>query len=160
MKKLITLTILALTLSCSKEEGVSNLPVSNVITTSTLLGFWQPSQIIKADGSLQAYPHSCATKDFVEFYHINSLKETLHDVNCNTYVESECQQYQILSNGVMINCVDKYTGTYTLINSTTLKIEYDAVKNFPPLARILSRGSCIKRYFFYIWLNVKQKYKS
>lgn len=130
MKKLIILTILTLTLSCNKEEG-SSAPISNEITTSTLLGLWKPSLVIKADGSLQAYPHLCATKDFVEFYHINSLKETLHDANCNAYVESECQQYQILPNGVMINCVNKYTGTYTLINSTTLKIEYDAVKNFP-----------------------------
>ena len=137
MKKLLILTFLALTLSCSKEDSAS-ASQSKEVTTSTILGFWQHSQIIKADGSLQAYPYLCSTKDNVEFYHINSLKETLHDANCNSYVDSECQQYQILPNGVMINCVDRFTGTYTLINSNTLKIEYDAVKNFPNSLQVTS----------------------
>ena len=142
MKKLIILTILALALSCSKEDGPIT-PISNEITTSTLLGFWQPSQIIKADGTLQPYTHLCSTKDNVEFYHINSLKETLHDANCNAYVDYECQQYQILPNGVMINCNSKFEGTYTFINSNTLKIEYDVVKNFPNSLQLTSAKGLI-----------------
>lgn len=141
MKKLITLSLLALTLSCNKEDESSDK--ETLITTSTLLGFWQPSQIIKADGTLQAYTHLCTTKDKLEFYQINSLKETLHDANCNPYVDYECQQYQILPNNMMINCNNKYDGKYTLLNSSTLKIEYEAVRNFPNSLQFISAKGLI-----------------
>ncbi len=129
-KTILILAIMGMMFSsCSSDSGGSGLAV----TYENLDGIWYMKEIIKADGSMQAYPNVCDTKrDSVEFSYPR-IDYFSHYENCESYLYSNTNSYY-LSEGdyrIVTSSSVFIDAKVTELTSQRLRLEYDVIKSFP-----------------------------
>lgn len=128
MKKTILLIAsILLCMSCSQDDSGSGSPSPAFLDFQEITGSWYYNKVIKEDGSIEDYVHSCTTnKDRIEFYNIKSAREYHYYTNCEYYYSVICTNF-ILDGFKVVDCSDKLSGTYTHTGNT-LRIDYDEVE--------------------------------
>ena len=127
MKKLILIATLMLSLSCSKDEKYDVTQDTSYfnLANDRFRGVWYFDKVIKADGSIQNYIHTCPfKKDYVDFHPI-AIKDYFHfePQDCENITQSTSSLYFQISGYTMSNCSEFYNGTYTFPGNT-LQLNY------------------------------------
>lgn len=129
MKKLIyLLLVLPLIQSCSKDDDSSERQLTP--NHENMVGEWVYTTIIRANGTEESYPQNCATKkDFAKILSNTTIITTNHDQNC-TEMYWNCNNYYFQGNRI-INCFTEFNDArVTSLTATTMKLEYDDIRNF------------------------------
>jgi hypothetical protein len=128
MKKLILIAVtLIVSASCSKDEKYDVTQDTSYfnLANDRFRGVWYFDKVIKADGSIQNYIHTCPfKKDYVDFHPI-AIKDYLHfePQNCE-YITQPTHSLNFQTTGYTIsNCSEFYNGTYTFPGNT-LQVNY------------------------------------
>lgn len=123
MKKIIFILacLQIITSSCSNDDGNSN--------HSILVGKWdyyQETNIINGNESIQVWPHSCTSiKDNVEFFSNGNFKESSYLNNCQLDSNNSGNGAWVLNgNNLTINIWgENYTYQVVILNNDTLKLK-------------------------------------
>lgn len=129
MKKLFYLLLfLPIVLSCNKDDDSSERQLTP--NHENMVGEWVYTTIIRADGSQENYPDRCATKrDYAKILYNTTIITTNYDQNC-TEAYSNCNSFFFEGNRIK-NCFGEFNNArITSLTSTTMKLEYDDLRNF------------------------------
>lgn len=126
-KTILMITFLALAIGCSKDKDETE----DIITfgDERMGGVWYMNKVIKPDGAIEDYIHSCSTsKDRVEMS-LYDFKEYYNSINCEEFYSNNSCQPIITNFTTVTGCNFKYNGTYTL-SGNTLSVDYGEVRFF------------------------------
>lgn len=132
-KTILILAMLILSYGCS--NGVNEYDLRDDLSylnfqNERLKGIWYIDKVIKPDGSIENYVHSCAThKDHFDFQHY-LIQEYYYLDNCISSGTTISSSNFMISGYVLSNVNgNKLDGTYTL-SGNTLRVDYDEVEIF------------------------------
>lgn len=147
MKKTILIFAALFTIvSCSKEdEGEQVLEPS----WETVRGYYYIKEIIKPDGTLEAYNNPCTTKkDSISLW-MNGFSDRVYFnryySNCNTF-DDGCSNGQLYPEGEIKFCNAYLNGFITRLTRKTLRLEYQEVRQELWYQNGPSKGIVLQRF--------------
>ncbi len=143
MNNKILLSIIMLFLfSCNKDNYNSEKQLTP--NHETMVGDWEYTTIIRANGSEESYPIRCSiNKDYAHI--ILNTKITAHIYGSDCIDEPwSCDNYYFEGNRI-INCFPEFDDArVTSLTATTMRLEYDEDRNFGAISGNV-RGLILKK---------------
>jgi hypothetical protein len=143
MKKSFLIVLLSIAfISCSKDDDSSERQLTP--NHENMVGEWVYTTIIRANGTEESYPQNCSTKkDFAKILLNTTIVTTNHDFNC-TEMYWNCNDYYFQGNRI-ISCFTEFDDArVTSLTATTMKLEYDDVRNFGSITGMV-KGLILKK---------------
>ncbi|MBP6754914.1 MAG: hypothetical protein KA210_02105 [Bacteroidia bacterium] len=144
MKKTILLLLVALSFfSCSKSDD-DNSEQQLTPNFQNMVGDWEYTTVIKADGSQIPYVHMCSTnKDYAHIIANTKITASFYNPSCQISY-SNCDGYYFDGNRI-ISCFEEFgNARVTSLTASTMKLEYDEDKVFGSLT-VQARGLILKK---------------
>ena len=117
---LLILLVCYCTISCSKDDGPPPLNVE----FGDLVGRWHFKEVVKSDGQVVQYQHRCTTqRDYIEFFAPFTYRKGIYLTNCSLEA-NQCTGTFVVDNVVDSCDPDMFNGEITVLNNTTLRIDY------------------------------------
>jgi hypothetical protein len=120
-----SISCFVLIISCtSSEKEPSGFVYSDIH------GLWYLSKIVSSEGTVEPYIHNCSERDYIEVEAINQILYHHHSPDCSSEYLESCTDYYILQDPPQIqSCNNTFDGEVT-VNPTTLRIDYNEIRNF------------------------------